>query len=407
MAEANTYSYDVCLSFAGEDRPYVQQVAKLLVDANISVFYDAYEQAELWGKDLYTHLDKIYREDCRYCVIFISEHYAAKLWTNHERQSAQARAFEENAEYLLPARFDNTEIPGIRPTIGYIDLSSHSPEQLAALIVAKVRQQASQKDPTKDAVPKPTIGVDSQLIEERRSYWNSSDNDLWLVTLLYPSEPLRREFDPICSGTLEALHNLRLPGYVAGRITTQPNRYHTRSRPGRRLVHEEFTKLSEGYGFRIEVWPNGLFEISFCLTELLKYYPAGEIGHVQYGSAPVEAAKALLPYETFAGLVADQLRLLFDFWQTSEAHFTVSTLEIDLFGASGLSLLIVGRREPLVGYPLEEASVIHVYALQDSLNLPQLTYLALRDFVNDFGLSLAGFRDAQGKLIMPTLFAHG
>jgi hypothetical protein len=70
--------------------------------------------------------------------MFLSKHYKEKLWTNHERESAQARAFTENREYVLPARFDNTQIPGMLPTTGYIDLSEYSPEQFAELVKQKV-----------------------------------------------------------------------------------------------------------------------------------------------------------------------------------------------------------------------------------------------------------------------------
>ncbi len=48
--------------------------------------------------------------------MFLSRNYAAKLWTNHEREAAQARAFRENEEYILPIRLDDTEIPGILQT---------------------------------------------------------------------------------------------------------------------------------------------------------------------------------------------------------------------------------------------------------------------------------------------------
>ena len=116
------FEWDICLSFAGEDRPYVEQVAEALRASRVRVFYDKYEQAALWGKDLYVHLDEVYRTKARFCVMFASKHYAEKLWTNHERSSAQARAFKENKEYILPARFDDTEIPGLLPTIGYLSL---------------------------------------------------------------------------------------------------------------------------------------------------------------------------------------------------------------------------------------------------------------------------------------------
>jgi hypothetical protein len=43
-----------------------------------------------------------------------------KVWTNHERESAQARAFESNREYILPAFFDESvKIPGVLKTTGH------------------------------------------------------------------------------------------------------------------------------------------------------------------------------------------------------------------------------------------------------------------------------------------------
>lgn len=131
-------AYEVVLSFAGEDREYVEAVAEYLNNNNIKVFYDKYEEVTLWGKDLAEHLDKVYRGSARYCVMFISKNYANKVWTSHERRSALAKAIEEKEEYILPARFDDTEIPGIRPTIGYVDLSKKTPEQLGKMILQKL-----------------------------------------------------------------------------------------------------------------------------------------------------------------------------------------------------------------------------------------------------------------------------
>jgi hypothetical protein len=57
---------------------------------------------------------------------------------NTERKSVQARALRENQEYILPARFDSTEIPGIRETLGYVTLKGRTPKQLADLIRTKI-----------------------------------------------------------------------------------------------------------------------------------------------------------------------------------------------------------------------------------------------------------------------------
>lgn len=129
---------DVALSFAGEDRAYVQKVAKILADAGAKIFYDEFESVSLWGKDLVEHLQDIYQYQARYCVLFISQHYVSKPWPTHERRSAQARALVASEEYLLPARFDDTPVPGLPPTIGYIDLRSLTPEEFASRVLEKL-----------------------------------------------------------------------------------------------------------------------------------------------------------------------------------------------------------------------------------------------------------------------------
>ena len=133
------FDYDVALSFAGEDRGYVEKVAEILKAIGIQIFYDKYEEVDLWGKNLYTHLDEIYQKKSEYCIMFISKYYKEKLWTNHERESAQARAFESKEEYILPAKLDDTEIPGIRKTIGYINIDKLSPEDFAYKVAKKIR----------------------------------------------------------------------------------------------------------------------------------------------------------------------------------------------------------------------------------------------------------------------------
>lgn len=134
------YKYEVALSFAGEDREYVSKIAQNLRQKNIRVFYDEYEEVSLWGKDLYAHFDQIYREDSQYCILFLSQNYKNKLWTNHERISAQARAFEENNEYILPVKLDETSIPGIRPTLGYINSNKYSTSEIVEIITKKIHR---------------------------------------------------------------------------------------------------------------------------------------------------------------------------------------------------------------------------------------------------------------------------
>jgi hypothetical protein len=130
--------FQIALSFAGEDRTYVDQVANLLKNSGVSIFYDIFEEANIWGKNLYDYLTDVYQNKAQYTIMFISKYYAQKLWTNHERQAMQARAFQENQEYILPVRFDDTTINGVLPTIGHIDLRKYSPEEFVEIVRKKL-----------------------------------------------------------------------------------------------------------------------------------------------------------------------------------------------------------------------------------------------------------------------------
>ena len=132
--------YDVALSFAGEDRTRAERLATELRNRGVTIFYDAFEKSALWGKDLYSYLDDLYRFRATFCVVFISEQYAKKLWTNHERKSAQAKAFSENRVYILPIKIDETDVPGISPTVGYLSWDDESIESIADLIQRKLEK---------------------------------------------------------------------------------------------------------------------------------------------------------------------------------------------------------------------------------------------------------------------------
>jgi hypothetical protein len=47
--------------------------------------------------------------------------YLERKWTDHERQSVQDRALQQSSSYLLPMYLDETELPSLHSTTGYLD----------------------------------------------------------------------------------------------------------------------------------------------------------------------------------------------------------------------------------------------------------------------------------------------
>lgn len=204
--EQASHEFDVALSYAGEDRGYVEAIADGLREAGVRVFYDEFQVTDLWGVDLYGYLDDVYRKRARFTIVFISHNYAAKAWTSHERQSAQARAMNEAGTYLLPVRLDDAELPGLRPTVSYIDARQTSPRKLVELIREKVGPESKKRDTRNDeAELVRSLGVPGtpeqrqRLLSERPYAWQYI---LWASVMWEAKERLEGKWRD---------HELRVP----------------------------------------------------------------------------------------------------------------------------------------------------------------------------------------------------
>ena len=161
------WRWDVALSFAGAQRPYVEQVAGALKARGLRCFYDADEQIDLWGKYLAEELPAIYGEQAAAVVVFVSAEYAARDWTRLERRAALNRAVRERGEYVLPARFDDTPLPGLLSDLVAVDLRGRTPQQFAAMIADKLARlaitasasSAGAGDLARDVEPAPPAGA--------------------------------------------------------------------------------------------------------------------------------------------------------------------------------------------------------------------------------------------------------
>ncbi len=130
--------YEIALSFAGEQRQHVEEVARALQARGIAVFYDEFEKVGLWGKDLGEELQDVYERRSNYVVIFVSKAWVEKAWPRHERRAALSRAVTEPKEYVLPVRFDDTPVPGLPESIQYLRAEDYSPAGLASVIAQKL-----------------------------------------------------------------------------------------------------------------------------------------------------------------------------------------------------------------------------------------------------------------------------
>lgn len=78
------FTWDVAISFAGENREVAKQLKELLKERGLEVFYDFDQQAQLWGKDLNKLLSDVYQNEALFMVIIVSKDYPEKDWANFE-----------------------------------------------------------------------------------------------------------------------------------------------------------------------------------------------------------------------------------------------------------------------------------------------------------------------------------
>lgn len=174
------FEFDVALSFAGEDRDYVQDVAAALKIAGIRVFLDSDHEAEMWGENLIEFLDAVYRVRARYAMLFVSCSYAEKTWPRHERRSALARALTERSAYVLPVRLDSTDLPGLLPTVHYLDARRVGVDGIVRALKSKLAGVSSFSDSHIPRVPRDEEER-QHLLRDRPDAWEY----LYFAAILY------------------------------------------------------------------------------------------------------------------------------------------------------------------------------------------------------------------------------
>ncbi len=131
-------------------------------------FYDADAQIELWGKYLAEELPRIYARESAAVVVFLSADYAGRDWTRLERRAAFSQAVAEAGVYVLPARFDDSGLPGLLPDVVTIDLRRYTPTQFADLIVEKLADLATSPSPPGGTNRSPAGAVRVEEVDPRR-----------------------------------------------------------------------------------------------------------------------------------------------------------------------------------------------------------------------------------------------
>lgn len=133
--------FDVALSFPGEKRNYVSDVANILRENfdNDSIFYDFDYQSQLARPNVDTLLQNIYRNNAKLIVVFLSKEYAQKEWCGLEWRAVRDIIKSKGDEQIMFVKFDDVQIEGLFSIDGYIDANTFLPKKVAEFIMERVK----------------------------------------------------------------------------------------------------------------------------------------------------------------------------------------------------------------------------------------------------------------------------
>ena len=141
----STKRFQVALSFPGEKRDFVRQVADLLAAAlgKDSILYDEYLTAELARPNLDVHLGNLYRFQSELLVPFYCADYERKKWCKLEWRAMREIIHNLHDHQVMPFRFDDTEIEGVFSIDGYVKIAGRNPKDITDLILQRVQHPAT------------------------------------------------------------------------------------------------------------------------------------------------------------------------------------------------------------------------------------------------------------------------
>jgi hypothetical protein len=138
--DITTHQFDVALSFPGEVRGLVEEVAhnlEALIGPN-AYFYDNNYVAQLARPALDMLLQDIYRNRSKLIVLFVGADYERKDWCGIEFRAIRDIIATREHNRIMFVRTDDGAVEGVFATDGYVDARHFAPEVLAGFIQERV-----------------------------------------------------------------------------------------------------------------------------------------------------------------------------------------------------------------------------------------------------------------------------
>ncbi|ACV36366.1 TIR domain-containing protein [Accumulibacter sp.] len=133
--------FRVALSFAGEHRLYVRDVASALTEklGREAVFYDYNFKSQTAVPDSDLLLQHIYHDQSDLVVVFLGGNYQGKEWCGLEWRAVRDLIKKRDGKRIMFFRFDNVPVDGVFSLDLAIDCGEHSSAEAASLILERLQ----------------------------------------------------------------------------------------------------------------------------------------------------------------------------------------------------------------------------------------------------------------------------
>lgn len=140
-----THTFDIAISFAGENREIAEEIAKILRLLDYEVFYDRLYEANYLGSSWSVEFERIFSSDSKFVLCLLDINHKNKIWPTFERECF---AEKTQTNEVIPIFLDDTKFVGIPQDIVGIkffykkedkDLNSRIREEIIYKIVQRVQ----------------------------------------------------------------------------------------------------------------------------------------------------------------------------------------------------------------------------------------------------------------------------
>jgi hypothetical protein len=140
--------YDFALSFAGSQRDLAESIFDLLIDKEVSVFYDKNEQHRILSSNIEEYLEPIYQSEADFVICIIDKDYPTRIWTAFEAGTFKDRV--KRGE-VIPIVVDGTPIDAFSSLakIGHLSVSRSDNLQATLLdVTTMIAKKLTDADPS-------------------------------------------------------------------------------------------------------------------------------------------------------------------------------------------------------------------------------------------------------------------